>query len=329
MNFWEVLLDAVLDTAKLIPLLIVVYFLIELLEWKNVFKFENSRLLQGKASPVIGAMFGSVPQCGFSVISSELYSERKISVAALLAVFIATSDEAFPIMIANIKSIPALLVLILTKFILAILVGYLAFATYNLVFKKSNKSASLADKKMSVTKDSHSHDEKHDDKEHHDHQHEENKEHHEHLHACCNHDVNSSKFNWKHPLIHSLKIIAYIFVVNLILGVVISLVGIKNIESFLASNRNLQPLFALIIGLIPNCASSVVLTELFVGMSTVGVGISFGAVVTGLSVNAGIGLLFLFKNNKNIKENIFILIMLIVPSLLIGYALHFLPINLF
>lgn len=314
MNFWDILLDAVIDTAKLIPLLLVVYFLIELLEYKNVFKFERSKLLQGKASPVIGALFGTVPQCGFSVISSELYSEKKISIAALLAVFIATSDEAFPIMIANYKSIPSLIVLILTKFIMAILIGYITMGTYKLVFKKKKPNDIIIDNYGEH--ENHEAD-KHEEHENHEH------ESHEHIHACCHHDIKDNKYNWKHPLIHSLKISLYIFIVNLIFGVIIGFVGEETLMNFLASSNAAQPLIALLIGLIPNCASSVVLTELYL----MG-GLSFGAIVTGLSVNAGLGLLLLFKENKNVKENLFILFMLIVPSLIIGYALHFLPINL-
>ena len=120
----DILLDALIDTAKLLPLLFVVYYLIEILEYKNVFRFEKSKLLNGKASPVLGATFGVVPQCGFSVISAELYAERKMSLGALVAVFIATSDEALPILISNPGAIPSLLMLIFSKFIIAIIVGY-------------------------------------------------------------------------------------------------------------------------------------------------------------------------------------------------------------
>ena len=104
-EFLHILLHSLKDTAKLIPFLFFVYFLIELLEYKNVFRFEKSKFLTGKASPLIGACFGTVPQCGFSVISSELYAEKKMSMSALIAVFLATSDEAIPILISNYKSI--------------------------------------------------------------------------------------------------------------------------------------------------------------------------------------------------------------------------------
>lgn len=297
--FVDVLLDALIDTAKLIPLLVIVYYLIEFLEYKNIFRFEQSKLLNGKASPVVGALFGSVPQCGFSVISSELFAEKKISIAALIAVFVATSDEAIPLMIADYKSIPSLLMLIATKIVFAILIGYLTLALYKVFFKNKN----------------YHHDNNHHDE---DDSHDHHKE--THIHACCHHDLTDNKFDWVHPLIHSLKIILYIFVINLAMGLIVEWVGQENLMSFLSSSSVFQPLLALVIGLIPNCASSVVLTQLYI----MG-GLSFGSIITGLSVNAGLGLLVLLKENKNWKENLFIISTLIISSLVIGYALHFIP----
>ena len=310
-EFLHILLHALKDTALLLPVLFVVYFLIELLEYKNVFKFHKSKLLKGKASPCMGALFGSVPQCGFSVISSELFAERKISIGALIAVYIATSDEAIPIMLANYKYIPSMLMLIATKIVFAIAIGYLAMLLYGKLFNRGHLQTA--------------HHQQHEDDEHdeHDDTHEEHDDtHEEHIHACCHHDTESSKFNWKHPLIHCIKIFVYIFIINVIMGTIIHFVGESNMTAFLKSSHALQPLLALLIGLIPNCASSVVLTELYL----MG-GLSFGAIITGLSVNAGIGILVLLKQNKNIKENLFIIAMLIIPSLIIGYALHFIPFN--
>ena len=304
-EFLHVLLHSLLDTAKLLPVLFVVYFLIEFLEYKNVFKFEKSKLLNGKASPAIGALFGSVPQCGFSVISAELYSERKISIGALIAVFIATSDEALPIMISDYKSIPALLCLLLSKIIFGIIVGYFTMFLYSKFFNKNIHK--------------HSEKEFHNDEGHH----EKNEHHEEHLHACCHHDLKENKFNWKHPLIHCLKIFVYIFIINVIFGTIIMFVGEDRLVSFLNSSNIFQPLLSIAIGLIPNCVSSVVITELYL----MG-GLSFGSIVAGLSVNAGLGLIVLFKENKNKKENLFIILSLIISSLIIGYGLHFIPINL-
>ncbi len=310
----HILLHALKDTAILLPVLFVVYFLIELLEYKNVFKFHKSKLLKGRASPCMGALFGSVPQCGFSVISSELFAEHKISIGALIAVYIATSDESIPIMLANYKYIPSMLLLIATKIIFAIAIGYLAMFLYGKLFKHNQ---------VKTTKHHHE-DHEDDDHEHDEHdEHDEHEvDHEEHIHACCHHDTESSKFNWKHPLIHCIKIFVYIFIINAIMGTIIHFVGEANMTAFLKSSHALQPLLALLIGLIPNCASSVILTELYL----MG-GLSFGAIITGLSVNAGIGILILLKQNKNIKENLFIIAMLIIPSLIIGYALHFISFN--
>jgi len=151
--------------------------------------------------------------------------------------------------------------------------------------------------------------------------HEESEE--EHVHACCHHDLKDHKFDWKHPVVHCLKITVYIFIFNLIFGGFVEIIGEDNLTAFLTSSNALQPLVAILIGFIPNCASSVVLTELFL-MN----GLSFGAVVAGLCVNAGLGLIVLLKENKNKKENLFIALSIAIPSLIFGYLIHFLPITL-
>lgn len=305
MGYLDVLLDATLDTLKILPILLLVYLLIEFLEYKRAFKFENSKLLRGKVSPVMGALFGSVPQCGFSIISTDLYTKQQISIGALIAVYIATSDEALPIMIADYHSIPALVVLILTKIVFAIIVGYLAMLLYKLFFNKKAAQVTIQNEEVHTTQNT--------------------QEHNEHAPeiGCCHHDVEPSHFEWKHPIIHTLKILLFVFIVNLILGTIIHFWGEENLSNFLTSSYAFQPLLAVLVGLIPNCASSVVLTELFIAGN-----LSFGAVLAGLSVNAGLGILLLFKQYKKPKEILFILLMLIIPSLILGYALHYLPIDL-
>lgn len=298
MGYLDVLLDATIDTLKILPLLFLVYLLIEYLEYKRVFQFEKSKTLQGRASPFMGALFGSVPQCGFSIISTDLYTQRKLSIGALIAVYIATSDEALPIMIADYHSIPALLVLMLTKIVFAVLVGYVAMLLYEKVFFRKQQQPVVAN------------DQPEDPVEHHE-------------HGCCHHEVEPSKFEWAHPIVHSLKIVLFIFIINLVMGTIIYFWGEENLENFLTSSYAFQPLLCVLIGLIPNCASSVILTELYLSGS-----LSFGAIVAGLSVNAGLGLIFLFKQHKNIKEIVFIMCMLIIPSLILGYALHYVPIDL-
>ena len=318
-----------------------VYFLIELLEYKNVFRFEKSKLLTGKASPIIGGCFGIIPQCGFSVISAELYAERKMSISALIAVFLATSDEAFPILLSNYKSIPVLLLLLVVKFLIAIIVGYIVMVISRRFLKSANiakhtnkNTAETENHEHNHNDENHNHDEhehhnhdehEHEEDEHHD-EHNENHEHkkEKHIHACCHHDIEDNQsFNWKHPLVHCVKIIAYIFIVNLCVSILFEAIGEDNVEKFLTSSSILQPVIALVIGFIPNCASSVIITELYMQDM-----LSFGSILTGLCANAGIGLFVLFKNNKNLKENIFIVATIIITSLVFGYIFHFIPLGI-
>lgn len=333
-EFWHVILHALIDTLKIAPILLAVYFLIEFLEYKRIMDFQKSKLLKGKASPVFGSLFGSLPQCGFSVVSTDLFTKGLVSIGALLAVYIATSDEALPIMLSHGDKWLPLLGLIAGKIILGITIGYLAMWLYPKVFK--TKKIHLEAVGVEEHHDDHKHHHDHKDEEHNhqedDHNHEEYDELDTDKHSqsklisktdkhigCCNHTIENSKFDWKHPLLHCLKILLFILVINVILGFVIHFVGEDRLTEMLAKSSYLQPLLAVIIGLIPNCASSVVITELYL----LG-GLSFGAILAGLCVNAGLGLMVLFKQDKNIKEVLFILSLIIIPSLLVGYGLHIL-----
>lgn len=312
MDYLHVILHALKHTALILPLLFIIYYLIELIEFKWAVKIQNNRLLKGKAGPVFGSALGCVPQCGFSVISSDLFSKRAISVGTLIAVFIATSDEALPIMFANPKAIGWVALLIAVKFVFGLAVGYLAILLHKIIFKKP---------KIANLEKLHHEDHSHEEHQHHeDHDHEHENEVVGAIHGgCCHHDVDTKSFDWLHPLKHCIKIGLFILAVNIAFGFVTDVwVGEDNLTKFLSNSSYIQPLLAILIGLIPNCASSVVLTELFL----VG-GLSFGALAAGLSVNAGLGLIILFKQNKNAKENIFITLMLIIPSLILGYCLNF------
>ena len=329
MQYWDVILDALIDTAKLLPLLFIVYYIIELIEYKYALKFQNNKFLKGKASPVIGALLGCVPQCGFSVVTTDLYSRRSVSIGALIAVYIATSDEAIPLMISNPDSILWLLALIGIKIVLAILIGYLAMYLYKVIFRRKKAYILPNNHNEKVVEDDHSHNEN-DKEDIHNEQTsgvvlegnvgEINAETQSDVHGgCCHHHVGKKTFDWLHPLLHCLKISAFILVINLLFGFITEIwIGEEALTNFLASSLHWQPVLAIIIGLIPNCVSSVVITELFL----MG-GLSFGSLVAGLMVNAGIGLIILLKQNKNWKENLFIFLMLIIPSLIAGYALNF------
>ena len=305
-EYWHVILEALKHTATVLPFLFIIYYLIELIEYKFAFSIQNNKLLKGKTSPIVGAVVGCVPQCGFSVISTDLFSKKAISVGALIAVYIATSDEAIPLMFSNPSSIPWMLLLIAVKITLGIGIGYLSILLYNIIFKK---------------KKNHTHGHEcleHEERDDHKHTNEEKEIAVVHG-GCCKHDVESKSFDWLHPLLHCLKISLFILVINILFGFITHIwVGEQAITNFLSKSKYIQPLLAVLIGFIPNCASSVVVTELFL----IG-GLSFGSLVAGLCVNAGLGLIMLLRTNKNWKENLFIITMLVIPSLIVGYIFNF------
>ena len=284
----DVIIDAVVDTLKSMPVIVMVYYLMELVEYKRLIRLEDNKMLNGKLSPILGASMGIIPQCGVSIAATDLFAKGKISVGALVAVYVSTSDEAIPLLLAGGDIVP-MLMLIVSKLVLGIVAGYLA----NLLFLTINRA----------------------------HRH----EHSEGNHAvavkqpeCCHHE-HKHEFNYLHPLIHSLKILAFILVANLVMGVLIYLVGRDNIVSFLSGGYIYQPLVALLVGLIPNCASSIALIEVY----TLG-GLSFGALLTGLCVNAGLGMVMLIKSHKSAKENAFVISFVMIFALVVGYAVHML-----
>lgn len=311
MEYWHVFLESLIHTAKILPLLFVVYYLIELFEYKYANKIHKNKVFKGKAGPVIGSVVGCVPQCGISVVMTDLFTKGAVGVGTLVAVYIATSDEAIPLMIANPSKWPWLLALIAVKIVLGIGIGYLALALHKLVFK--NKTPL---KEISV--------ELHEEMEEHEHKHEHHNEESENellVHGgCCKHNVETKSFDWLHPILHSLKMGAFILAVNVLLSFATHIwIGETALINFMNKVWYLQPLLAVLIGIIPNCASSAALTELFL----MNAGFSFGALLAGLCVNAGLGLVILLKQHKKPKENIFILAVMVVPSLIIGYLLTF------
>ena len=285
----EILLDALIDSLKILPFLFLMYFIIEFIETKTVKKFKLSQNQYAKLGPIIGAGFGIIPQCGFGVVATNLFSKNFISIGTLAAIYIATSDEAIPIMIANPKMISMLLPFILIKFIFAILIGYI----YDFVFRKKIISKENIDESIETT-------------------------------GCCGHSIEHDKNEkifkkyFLHPLFHSIKIFVFILIVNILMGLLIFYIKEENIVAFLNKTKYLQPLMSVIIGLIPNCASSVIISQLYVSSS-----LTFGATMAGLCINSGISFAVLFKENKNLKENLTILIGNVFASLLLGYFLTF------
>ena len=309
----EWLLDALIDSAKLLPFLFVSYIIIELIESFTSKKVSSTNFYKGKLGPLIGSSFGMVPQCGFSVVATDLYSKQKITIGTLIAIFIATSDEALPILFGNLGNAyigKVILILIMTKFLIGLASGYIIDGCVYLFNRKKQPAllTATASTESAVITDEHNHDaHEHEDEEFHT--------------GCCRHHIEEDKIHpakqyLLHPLIHTLKIFIYILIVNIAFGALINYIGEENLTSFLTNAKYFAPLFATIIGLIPNCASSVVLTNLLV----IG-GLNISACIAGLIMNAGIAYLVLFKQNKNQKVNFAILGIMALISIVTGYTM--------
>ena len=273
-------LHTLIDTAKMLPFLFGVYLLIEYLEHKASEKMEKAVAKLGAFGPVGGAVLGCIPQCGFSVAVSNLYAGRLVSVGTLLAVFIATSDEAIPILLANPQKAGDILKLISAKIIIALLFGFIA----NLLVKLLKKWGKFKDEPNDL----------------------------------CENCGCEEKGILHSAIIHTLQIFAFLFVVSFVFGLVIELLGEDTINSLLMSGSVFQPFLSALIGLVPNCAPSVILTELYISGS-----LSFGSVIAGLSTGAGLGLVVLYKTNKNLKQNIIITASLYLAGALSGMVIDF------
>ena len=330
---WEAIWEAVKDSLIALPVLVVVYILIEFMEHKGGVKFEKMVASSKKTGPLWGAGIGCIPQCGFSAIMADLFSKKMITIGTLFAVFIATSDEAIVTLLQNPKqNILSLLALIGCKLVLAIIIGYV----FDLIFKKENKK---------LVSDNIEHSSHHDHE--HTHSHDEHEEKcetcevekiscescgHNHLHHTHEFEdekgKNKGKVFWHivlQGLLHALIIFAIILGTNLVIKIVLELAGGEEVLAMLLGKEAwYQPFICALIGLIPNCAGSVVLTELYLSGL-----LSFASCLGGLCTGAGVGLIILFKNKKNIKQNLFILLMLYLIGVLVGLIFNlFMPFNL-
>ena len=282
MDVWEIILDAFLDTVKVFPFLLVIYILIEFLEHRTSFT-RNRKILQGNLAPLIGTATGLVPQCGFSVMAANLYDRGLIRTGTLLAVLIATSDEAFIILLSSGTAAAAIMPLVVIKLLVGVGVGYLVNFIYS--------AEKLAEGDVEEI----------------------------HAYSCGReHDGKSElKIYLIGPLLHSLKIALYLLIVNLVFGFVIDAVGEETIASAMIGGVYFQPFITALIGLIPNCASSVIITGAYINNA-----ITFGSCVAGLCANAGLGLVVLYKNTKKIKRNIVFTIVLYIISAAAGLVVN-------
>lgn len=277
-NILEVLQDTAIDTLKLLPFLFITYLIMEYIEHKTSNKIRETIKKSGRFGPLFGAVVGIFPQCGFSVSATNLYAARVISLGTLISVYLATSDEMLPILLTESVPIATILTILEIKLFLGIVAGFIIDFVANVIKKEEEEKIEEIC---------------------------------EHEHCHCDKGIFSS------ALKHTINIAIFIFVITLILNGIIKFIGEDKISHFISNNVILGPVIAGLIGLIPNCASSVILTELFIEKV-----ISMPILISGVAVNAGVGLLVLFKTNKNVKENISIVGLLYGIGVIAGIILE-------
>ena len=302
----EFFLHALEDTLPLLPWILLLYVLIELLESKADLTKINR--FGGKVGPLVGSATGLIPQCGFSIMAAKLFEQKYITVGTLLAIFVATSDEAFIIMLSSGEGAVWVLPMLAVKILVGVAVGYAVDGIAKLIgrgqvcveipsaYEEEPKTtheifmrAYLKEKDVDV--------------------------------KCSCGRSHTEDVAWKkyflYPLLHTLKVAGFIFLVNFVLTAIIHSVGEEVFVEFMHRNRFLQPFLTSAIGLIPNCASSVVITETFLAG-----GITFGSCVAGLCANAGMGFVVLLKNVRQWKRNVTLIGICYGVAVVVGLLLN-------
>jgi hypothetical protein len=271
----EVILDTLIDSFKLLPFLFITFLIIEYFEHKFSKKSKAKLSKSKRIGPVVGGILGIIPQCGFSVAATNLYATRIITVGTLIAVYLSTSDEMIPILIAEKAPISLLIKILCIKLVVGILFGLII----DVVLKRKEKTD------YHICKDEHCH--------------------------CEDNNLFLAAFK------HTINIFVFILICTFGIDLIMEYGGTSLLNKMFLKNNIFGPFLTSLIGLIPNCASSVILTELFLNKA-----ITFASLIAGLLTGAGIGLLVLFKTNKNKKENILILLTIYSIGVLIGIIME-------
>ena len=290
----EIITEALIDTAKLVPFLAAIYFVVGFLEYRYGDRTGHVLRDLGPLGPIIGALLGCIPQCGFSVVASALYVKRGISVGTLLAVFLSTSDEAVPVLLSMPDKARMVGVLIAIKLVIAIAAGVGLDYLMRVCQARRSKAAIPKASSVAVVKD----------------------------HAgCCSHGLDGRPTKvqalFLHPLRHTVKIFLFLLLLTLVLNFIVQQMGPERIGAVLLQGTIFQPILASLIGLVPNCFASVLLAELYAKGS-----ISFGALVAGLCAGGGLGVLVLLKENGDFKDTVFVIGLLLTVSVVSGILIQ-------
>ena len=281
----EIIEDTLIDCLKILPFLFITYLIMEYIEHKTSDKSKEAIKKSGKFGPIIGSILGIFPQCGFSVSATNLYAARVITLGTLISVYLSTSDEMLPIFISEAVPVTTILKILGIKLVIGMIAGILI----DLCLRLKNRNKDEEEKIVDLCEKEHCH---------------------------CDHGIVKS------ALKHTINIFIFILIITLLINIAIYFVGEERIASFIEINPVLGPILAGIIGLIPNCASSVILTKLYLENI-----VTATTMISGLLVNAGVGLAVLFKMNKGIKQNILIVILLYAIGVISGLILQLVGIN--
>lgn len=277
------LLHTIEDAIKILPFLFLTYLVMEYIEHKMGEKSKKIVKNSGKFGPLLGGVLGVFPQCGFSAAAANLYAGRVITLGTLIAIFLSTSDEMLPILISEQVAPIVIARLIGMKLLIGIVAGF----AIDIFVKGHNHKG---------------------------HEHEDEM----HIHAVCDHDhCHCEEGILKSAFVHTLQIFAFIAIITFVLNVGVEIIGEDTLASLILNQPVIGPVLSGVVGLIPNCASSVVITQLYLeGM------MSTGAMLAGLLVNSGVGVLVLFKENADIKENAKIVGLLYAIGVVVGIIIE-------
>lgn len=282
----DVLLDTVKDALMILPILFIAYFLMEMMEDMAEDKLRGALRRAGRFGPLLGALFGVLPECGFAAAAGGFFAGRVISAGTVLAVFLSTSDELIPIFLGEgTREIGTLLIVLGLKVAWGVLVGYAVDA----LWRRSHDGSAI----HTICEEEH---------------------------CGCDDEGHGGVLGWlRSAAIHTGKIMIWIVLASLVLGVLVAWLGEERVGSAIPDVPVLGELVTGLIGLIPNCAGSVLIAELYLS----GV-ISGSAMLAGLLVSSGTGLLVLARMNRDKKETLWLCLILYVAGVAGGCALGWL-----
>ncbi len=330
--FLEILADATKDTLVLVPFLFVTYLVLESLEHAAGARVAAVVRKAGAAGPIVGGILGVLPQCGFSAMGATLFAGRVVTLGTLLAVFLSTSDEMLPLLVAEQVDLGLVGRILAAKAAIGIVVGLAADAILRLVAHRSHAhGADLLVDGLSeagagvghiheLCERDHCHCEDDEEVGHvheaHDHGHGHA---HAHDHAGQEHEHGTSGMLGsvvRGAVSHTVQVTVFIFVITLVLSVFLDTLGEEAIASILGSNAVVATFVSALVGLIPNCAASIVITQLYLDGA-----LGLGPMMAGTLVAGGAGFLVLFRTNRNVRENVCVLAILLAVGIVSGLAI--------